>query len=364
MDFYSEVCIVGAGPAGALLGYILARQGISTLVIERHEGLEKQFRGEHINSDVVKILKKYDLFNQMKARGILAMKQVEFFYRNERIKTIPLDEEEGNVSIHFPHRNLLDVLIGESRKYEKYGILMNCSVTDLIKNEDGHYVGVKAKHNGKMINVHSRCVIGADGRYSTVRKQADIPTEIIKHGYDVLWTKIPTPSNWEPTIRLALVHHKQLALFTQTGGYIQIGWNIEEGAYFNLVKHPFKPFIAQLLYAFPELEETVEQNIESWKDFINLRVQSCRCSTWVKDGLVIIGDAAHTMSPTGAIGVSAALKDADLLSEILIDAFQQNDFSTIQLKKFELGRRGEIEELQAEQLKEEAAFEENFHVFS
>ncbi|MBP1933084.1 FAD-dependent monooxygenase [Ammoniphilus resinae] len=364
MDLHTDVCIVGAGPAGALLGFILASRGISTILIERYGGVEKQFRGEHLNSDAVQVLKKYKLFEKIKERGILAMKRVEYFYQHGRIKTIPLDEEEGDVSIHFPHGNLLHVLIEESKKYENYKILMNTRLTDLIKNGYGKYIGVKAKRDEEVITIHCRCVIGADGRYSTIRKLADIPTEIIKHGYDVLWAKIPAPVGWEPTIRLALVHHKQLALFTQTGGFVQIGWNIEEGAYFHLVKQPFEPFIEQLLDAFPELIETVRQNIQSWRDFVNLRVQSCRCSTWVKEGLVILGDAAHTMSPTGAIGVSAALKDADTLGEILSEACLDNDFSYMRLKEFEHRRREEIEKLQAEQFEEETAYEGNFHVFS
>ncbi|WP_134700883.1 FAD-dependent monooxygenase [Ammoniphilus sp. YIM 78166] len=356
MDLHTDVCIVGAGPAGALLGFVLASHGISTVLIERYGSVEKEFRGEHLNSDAVQVLKKYRVFEKIKERGILAMKRVEYFYQNQRIKVMDLDEEEGNVSIHFPHGNLLQVLIEESKKYENYRILMNTTVLDLCQNKEGSYIGLTAKSGDEIITIHSHCVIGADGRYSTVRKIADIPTEIIKHGYDVLWAKIPAPTHWDPTIRLALVNHKQLALFTQTGGFLQIGWNIEEGAYFDLIKQPFEPFITELLEVFPELTNTVRSNIQSWRDFVNLRVQSCRCSTWVKDGLSILGDAAHTMSPTGAIGVSAALKDADILGEILIEACKQNDFSTFKLKEFEHRRRDEIEKLQAEQLEKEVNY--------
>lgn len=364
MKFRTDVCIVGAGPAGALLGFILASQGISTILIERYGRVEKPFRGEHLNSDAVQILKKYKLFDIMKECGILAMKRVEYFYQHKRIKTIPLDMEEGNVSIHFPHGHLLHVLIEESMKYENYKLLMNTTLTDLIENKEEKYMVVKAQNGGENITIYCSCVIGADGRYSTVRKLAEIPTEIIKHGYDVLWAKIPAPPNWEPTIRMAMVNDKQLSLFTQTGGFIQIGWNIEEGAYFHLVNQPFEPFISQLLDAFPELSQTVRQHIQSWKDFVNLRVQSCRCRTWVRDRLVIIGDAAHTMSPTGAIGVSAALKDADILSGILVESIQQNDFSSSRLKDFEMCRREEIELQQALQFEQENSFKENFNVFS
>lgn len=364
MEFRTDVCIVGAGPAGALLGFILASQGISTVLLERYGGVDKAFRGEHLNSDAVSILKKHKLLDKVKDRGILAMKRVEYFYENKRIKTIPLDTEKENVSIHFPHGNLLRVLIEESMKYENYKILMNTTLIDLIENKEEKYMAVKAKNGEKSITIHSRCVIGADGRYSTVRKLAGIPTDIIKHGYDVLWAKIPAPPDWEPTIRMAMVNDRQLSLFTQTGGFIQIGWNIEEGSYTDLVKQPFEPFVNQLLEAFPELTGTVRQHIRSWKDFVNLSVQSCRCGTWVKAGLVIIGDAAHTMSPTGAIGVSAALKDADILSGILAEAIRQNDFSSVRLKHFENCRREEIEKHQAKQIEKEASYKENFMVFS
>ena len=86
----------------------------------------------------------------------------------------------------------------------------------------------------------------ADGRFSTVRKLAKIPYEKIKHGYDLLWARIPAPQTWEPTVRMALVNHDQLALFTQEGGFVQIGWNIPEGSFPELKKQSFTPFVNQI----------------------------------------------------------------------------------------------------------------------
>jgi 2-polyprenyl-6-methoxyphenol hydroxylase-like FAD-dependent oxidoreductase len=346
MVITADVCIVGAGPAGALLGYVLARNGISTVLLERHGGLEKEFRGEHLNADAEQILKKYGLFEKIEERGILSMEKVEYFEGNRLIKSVLPARGMSHVGIHFPHSHLLNVLIEESLKYKHYQLMMDTKLTELMQDEHGSYIGVKANKRGKDITISSSVVVGADGRYSTVRKLADIPTKIIRHGYDVLWAKIPSPARWEPTIRMALVNNHQLALFTQAGGFVQIGWNIPQDSFSTLVKQPFEPFIKRLLDAFPELTESVRQHIRSWKDFVYLKVQSSRSETWVKDGLMIIGDAAHTMSPTGAIGVSLAMQDADAAAQVIQAVLAQGDSSAKFLHAFEQVRRKEVEKQQ------------------
>ncbi|MFD2443877.1 FAD-dependent monooxygenase [Bacillus sp. CGMCC 1.16607] len=360
MNKQVDVCIVGGGPGGALLAFLLAKQNISTILLERHEGIDKEFRGEHLNEVGEQIFKKYNLYEKIKDLGLLLMKRIEYWEQGEIIKIVTPEAGNEHVGIHVPQNHLLSVIYNESAKLESYQSMLGTKVIELIQDEKGKYIGVKALKNDEVITIYSSVIIGADGRFSTVRKLANISTTIIQHGYDLLWAKIRSPENWEPTIRFALVEGNQLALFTQTGGYIQIGWNIEEDSYSSLKKEPYEPFIKQLISAFPELSDTIRQHILSCKDFVLLKVQSCRCETWVKDGLIIMGDAAHTMSPTGAIGVNSALKDADVLVEILKNAIQNNDFSMKQLKTFEYIRREPIEKLQQEQLKREASFYENF----
>jgi 2-polyprenyl-6-methoxyphenol hydroxylase-like FAD-dependent oxidoreductase len=361
--FKTDVCIVGGGPGGALLAYLLAKNNISTILLEQHEGIDKEFRGEHLNDVGEHILKKYHLFEKIEDLGLLFMNRVEYWDQGELIKTITPEVGKEHVGIHVPQNHLLSIIFQESQHLESYQSMLGTKVTELIQNENGHYIGVKAIRNGEEITIHSSVIVGADGRYSTVRKLADIPTTIIHHGYDLLWAKIQSPKGWEPTIRLALVEDNQLALFTQVGGYIQIGWNIEEGSYSSLKKQPYKPFVEQLIMAFPELTETVQAHFLSCKDFVLLKVQSCRCETWVKDGLVIMGDAAHTMSPTGAIGVNSALMDADVLVDILTNAVRNNDTSAKQLKDFENKRRDQVEEQQQEQLIREKSFKKNFSIY-
>jgi 2-polyprenyl-6-methoxyphenol hydroxylase-like FAD-dependent oxidoreductase len=103
---------------------------------------------------------------------------------------------------------------------------------------------------------------------------------------------------------------------------VQIGWQIAEGSFPALRKQDFRPFIATLIKAAPELQPYVDQHIRDWNDFVCLAVQSCECDTWVKDGLILMGDAAHTMSPSGGIGVNAAMADAESLAPVILEALQ------------------------------------------
>ncbi|WP_040205966.1 FAD-dependent monooxygenase [Neobacillus jeddahensis] len=361
MNLVADVCIVGAGPGGALLGYLLAKKGISSIVLERHRGIDKEFRGEHLNRDGELVLKKYDLYDQVEQAGLLLMERIEYWHQGANIKTVTPAAGEQHVGIHVPQRNLLNVLIAASESYPHYKLMMGTKVTELIF-QNGTVTGLKAKQGDQDLTIHSKIVVGADGRFSSVRRLAEMPFSTIPHGYDLLWAKIPSPKDWEPTIKNALIDGQQLALFTQAGGFIQIGWNIQEGSFPALKQQSFTPFIEKVIQAFPELTETVQAHIHSWDDFILLKVQSCQCPTWVKDGVVIMGDAAHTMSPTGAFGINCALLDADCLAEVLTEALDQRDVSAARLKNFELARRGSIETLQTLQLEKETHYHDQFNV--
>ncbi|NEU31976.1 NAD(P)-binding protein [bacterium LRH843] len=360
MNIHADVCIVGGGPAGALLGYLLAQEGVSTVILERSEGGGREFRGEHINAETEKLLKIQNLYEKVEEYGLLKTKRLEYFIGDKIVKTITPAPGTDHVGIHIPQTHLLRAINEKSNLYSHHRLLLKTTVTELIQNEEGFYTGVKAKRDGEELTVTSSVIVGADGRYSTVRKLANIPFANMKHGYDVLWAKIPAPSGWDPTTRMLLIDGHQLALFTQTHQFIQIGWNIEQGSFSSLKKKPIEPFLAPLIESFPELREIVLQHLTSWRNFVYFNVQSSRCDTWVKDGLVVIGDAAHTMTPTGAIGVNCAMKDAHVLAPIITEALREKNTSAKQLRKFEEMRRSEIEEQQVYQIKKEASFTANF----
>ncbi|MEH7009326.1 FAD-dependent monooxygenase [Neobacillus niacini] len=360
MNLQADVCIVGGGPAGTLLGHLLAKNGVSTIIIERSAGVNRQFRGEHINAETEAILKEHQLFKRIEDLGILKMKKVEYFSGKNMVKSISPGVHEDHVGIHVPQAHLLSAIIQESEGNNNFQLLFDTTVKELIQDEQGIYTGVKAIQNGEEITISSKVTIGADGRYSTVRKLAKIPTIEMTHGYDVLWAKIPAPKGWEPTTRMVLVNGHQLALFTQTGGFIQIGWNIAEGSFPSLRKGSLQPYLEPLIESFPELEVSVNEHLQSWNNFVCLKVQSSRCETWVEDGLILIGDAAHTMTPTGAIGINCGMKDAHILAPILTNVLTENNILSEHLKIFEMNRRNEIKSQQIMQIKQETSFSQKF----
>lgn len=353
----ADVCIVGAGPSGLLLSYLLAKKGLSVLLLEQQEELGKTFRGEFLNEEGEAVLNSHQLFQAVEELGILRMARIDYCTEEKIVKSIRPDPSIGHVGIHVPQAHLLKAILSKVQEFPHFTCLLNTKVTDLVTDNTGRYVGAIATKDGEVITIRCKLIIGADGRYSTLRKLVHSDIVKRKHGFDVLWAKIPAPTNWEPVIKMALIDGMQLSLFSQTDGMIQIGWNIEQGSFPKLRKQDFTPFILKLTKVFPELKEIVTQHIQSWQDFVILDVFSSYSNYWGTDGLVFVGDAVHTMTPTGAIGINSGLKDADCLASLLsIDTIKQFNVQT-----FAQMRQHEIEELMKKQIEKEQNFAANFN---
>ena len=356
MNYQADVCIVGAGPGGALLSYLLAKNGLSVILLEQNVVLGQAFRGEHLNEEGEAVLKSHQLFEAVEALGILRMEKLEYYAEGKVFKTIFPDEAVGHLGIHVPQANLLQGILQKAQQFPHFSCLLHTKVTQLLQDSSGRYIGVVATKDGETIEIGSQLIIGADGRYSTIRKHAQIDIQKRKHGFDLLWAKILAPHGWEPSIKMALIGDKQLSLFTQVGGFIQIGWNIEQGSFAQLKKQGFTPFIHQLSEAFPELADSVKTHITSWHDFVLLDVFSSRCESWGTKGIALLGDAVHTMTPTGAFGLNSALKDADCLASLL----KKESIAQFEVKQFQEMRALAIEEVLAKQLEKEQTFAANF----
>ncbi|MFM9278018.1 FAD-dependent monooxygenase [Paenibacillus jiagnxiensis] len=356
-----DVCVAGAGPGGALLACLLARKGMSVILVEQQTQIGRAFRGEILNNEGDQILQKYNMLDLLDPEAYLPLTRIEYWDRKQLVNSLLPDSPEGHFGIHVPQTDLLQVMLQEAERYEHFTLLTGVTVTGLLQDQEQRCTGLTGRDaSGAAVTIHSTVTVGADGRYSTVRKRAGIPVHRIKHGYDLLWALIPAPSGWEPVIRFAMVERQQLSLFTRTRGMIQIGWNIAEGSFGRLRKGPFEPFVRLLTEAFPDLGESVKEKISSWSDFVLLDIFSSTCPVWARDGLVLMGDAAHTMTPTGAYGVNAALRDAEVLHLELIRALEEKVVTAERLRRFEHLRREEVDMLQQRQRSMESSFKLNF----
>lgn len=353
MKRMTDVCIVGAGPAGAMLAFLLVRKGLDVTLLESSKTLGKAFRGEHINEHGEALLKRYGLFRNLDDSMMLPMKKLENWKDGICYETIKPDPTIGHLGIHVPQRHLLAAILKPIQHNPNFHL---CVETKMIRLEGQT---VYARHEGVEVAIESKLVVGADGRYSTVRKCANIGYKTWTHGYDLLWARIEKPKDWEPMIHMALVDGKQLALFTQAENRIQIGWNIDKGSFPSLRKTDFSQFIQRLIDAFPVLETQIHQSIQSWKDFVLLDVHSSYADIWGRDGVVLLGDAAHTMTPTGAFGLNSALIDAEYLATLLEE---DGSIDNEAIAQFERQRADRIHALQKQQLEEEQHFALQFEV--
>lgn len=363
---HTDVCIVGAGPGGALLSYLLNRKGISTLLIERQPHLHKSFRGELLNADGEAVLNKHGLYSHIQEQGLLHLEQIQYWEEGNIIHTINPDPSKGehHVGVHVPQDHLLEAITSQTEALSPlYQVRFNTVMTGLLRDKSGRVAGINVRQNGVPASIRASVVIGADGRYSAVRKHAGLVPEIRKHGYDLLWARIPAPSGWEPAVRMASMDGQQLALFSQYGGYVQIGWNIPEGGYTQLRKQPFAPFVGKLVAAFPCLADSVAANIKDWSDFVLLSVESSYSPKWTDDNVVLIGDAAHTMTPTGAFGLNAALEDADTLSELLLQLAEDEFKSTDVLQQLQAIRGSKVQQQLSRQVEMESSFQQRYESF-
>lgn len=351
-----DICIVGAGPGGALASYLLGKKGFNVLLIERTSHTNKAFRGEHINEEGERILKQYGFWSEIEQMGCLKMETLEYWDKGLCFKKIEADPSVGHLGIHVPQQHLLDVVLKHATALANVTYYDETKLVDLVQNEYGAYVGVDIERNGQREQIATTLIIGADGRFSTVRKLANIEDERWKNGYDVLWARIPAPKHWSPSIKMAYVNGQQLSIFTQTNGFIQIGWNIEQGSFSALRKQSFQPFIDNLVQALPQLKETVAAHIQSWKDFVLLDVFSSLAQEWGHDGVVLIGDAAHTMTPTGAFGLNSSLRDAEIIADILTET----QLRAIDDTQCATQRKREVQAIQNIQKQREQQFSQHF----
>lgn len=363
MERQTEICIAGGGPAGTLLAYLLARRGVDVVLVEKQPVPGPSFRGEILNGDGERVLKKHGILEKIQPEAVLPLVRLEYWDNQQVVKTILPDTAGGNVGIHIPQADLLHALLDEAEQYPNFTYMPGTTVRGLLQGEDGRYTGAKVRTaEGRNLEIRSSVVVGADGRYSSVRKYAGIPVSAEGHGYDLLWARIPAPEGWEPVMCSTIQNGQQLHLFTQARGYVQVGWNIEEDSYKELRKRPFEELTQTLIDAFPKLEPSVRKHITSWQHFVLLDIFSSKSERWAEPGLVLIGDAAHTMTPTGAFGLNEALRDADVLHEELLACLERRQDTGEPLDRLEQRRRGDVERRQREQVDMELTYAQNFNI--
>ena len=318
-----QICIAGGGPAGMMLGLLLARSGIRVTVLEKHSDFFRDFRGDTIHPSTLEILDELGMLDEFlklphqevrQLRGQIGdttLTLADFTHLPVRCKFLAF----------MPQWDFLNFLAERARVYPGFQLEMESEVTGLTF--DGERVtGVRVRTPAGVREVSADLVVGTDGRESTVRAAAALPSIEFGAPMDVLWMRISRKPS-DPRQLLGRVDYGQIFVMIDRGDYWQCGLVVRKGALAEIQRRGLDALRADILRLAPFLGERVGE-LRDWNDIKLLTVQVDRLRRWYRDGVLCIGDAAHAMSPVAGVGINLAIQDAVAAANILVPALRHS----------------------------------------
>ena len=313
-----NTCIVGGGPAGLMLGLLLAKRGADVLVLEGHENFDREFRGEVLQPSTAHLLDELGLLQYVLAQphSLLDAGKVRLNGREIGEFLFKRIAPEYPYAIWMPQPIFLDALLRKAQPFPSFKCWMGAKVTELVE-EGGRVVGVRGRrHGSEDFEVRADVVVGADGRYSAVARLGGFETEYEHHDFDVIWFTIDQPPGWSSTFYVSLGKVRGLML-PKYPQQIQAGILLPTGEW-RRWRQDGVAAVAERVRQFDPIFAPFASSLTDFKPFFPLEGIIRFVRDWARDGLLLIGDAAHTMSPAGAIGVNVAIATAAVAAQVLL----------------------------------------------
>ncbi len=333
----TQCCITGGGPAGMMLGFLLARAGVDVVVLEKHGDFLRDFRGDTIHPSTLELMHELGLLDEFLK---LPHHKVDRIGGQIGDTAITLADMTGlpttcKYIAFMPQWDFLNFLAAHGRRYRGFHLMMNTQATDLVF-EGEQVTGVRALAEGAEVEIHADLVVAADGRHSTLRERAGFAVEDLGAPMDVLWMRL---SRLPDDVSAAFGHIEagRFFIMLNRGDYWQCAYVIAKGSADALMKKPIADFRAMILELSPWLTDRVNE-LRSWDDVKLLTVAVDRLKQWYRPGLLCIGDAAHAMSPVGGVGINLAVQDAVAAANILYEPLRNHAVTPDDLRKVEARR--------------------------
>lgn len=327
----TRCCVVGGGPAGLVLGLILARAGVRTTVLEKHADFLRDFRGDTVHASTLTLLDELGLGEEFAALPPHWVQKLRVQLDSGTYGVADLTRLPGrhqHIAL-VPQWDFLNVIADASRQLPDYKLIMEAEVTDLLRNGE-RVIGVTYRQNGGDHQLEADLVVGCDGRSSVVAERAGLRLRTFGVPMDVLWFRLPRLAT-DPQGVVGRISRSNLLIMIDRGDYYQIGFVIRKGSIATLRDQGIAAFRQRLTDVVPWLGDRVEL-LESFDDIRLLNVVLSRLSRWYRDGVLCIGDAAHAMSPVGGVGINLAVQDAVAAGRILAQSLKIGRVATSSLR--------------------------------
>jgi 2-polyprenyl-6-methoxyphenol hydroxylase-like FAD-dependent oxidoreductase len=309
-------CIAGGGPAGMMLGFLLARAGVDVQVLEKHADFLRDFRGDTIHPSTFELMYELGILDDFLRRPHQKLSEIGAVIDNIEVKIADFSHLPTHCKFVglMPQWDFLNFLAEKARAYPEFHLRMEAEVIDLIL-ENGRVSGVRVKTPVGDLQIRADLVVGADGRRSTVRKQAGFEVIDLGAPIDVLWMRIPRESA-DPNQTLGRFHAGKILVMLNRGDYWQCAYVIAKGAFEEMRQKGLSAFREGLGEVVPFLRDRTCA-LKDWDDIKLLSVAVDRLRDWSRASLLCIGDSAHAMSPVGGVGINLAIQDAVAAANIL-----------------------------------------------
>ena len=319
----AQCCIAGGGPAGMVLGLLLARAGVDVVVLEKHADFLRDFRGDTIHPSTLEVMHELGLLDELLKLPHTKIEQLAGQIGDDTWPIADMGQLPTRCKFIaiMPQWDFLNFLASNAARYPGFKLRTLAKAKALIE-QHGRVVGIRGQTEQGKIEVRAPLSVGADGRHSTIRTSAGMTPDSLGAPMDVLWFKLSRRAG-DPSETMGRFAGGRIFVPINRGEHWQCGYVIPKGSIEQLHAKGLEAFRAEVARMAPFVSDRVDE-LRSWDDVKPLTVRVDRLAHWHRPGLLCIGDAAHAMSPVGGIGINLAIQDAVAAANLLADKLREN----------------------------------------
>ncbi len=312
----TRCCIVGGGPAGMMLGYLLGRAGIETIVLEKHADFFRDFRGDTVHPSTLQVMDELGLIDGFLKLPHQELQKMDGQFGGSSIRIADLSRLNAKYPFvaFMPQWDFLNFLRERGKRFPSLKVMMNADATDLVWSGET-VAGVKADTPEGPVEIRADLTVACDGRHSIVREKARLEIKEIGAPMDVLWFRAGKAKDESESVFARVETGKMMVTFDR-GDYWQCAYVIAKNQYDAVKARGLDALRDEIVRLAPVLKSGIS-DVKTWDDVKLLTVAINRLKRWTRPGLLCIGDAAHAMSPVGGVGVNLAVQDAVATANLL-----------------------------------------------